>query len=91
MQQDNHSDRSRLWIRWLVANVVGFALGGVIGGEISGIGEQPYSEVVISAAEGGHILAINAGVAPGIFGALVGAAYWVALRGEIHHAGWWTA
>jgi hypothetical protein len=77
-------------MRWLVANIVGYTIGGAIGGGISGIGEQPYSEVVTSAAEGARILAINAGVSLGTFGALIGAAQWVALRSEIRHAGWWV-
>ncbi len=89
MQSEIRSGLSGLWLRWLVANVVGFTLGGAIGGGISGTGEQPYSEVVTSATEGARILAINAGVALGVFGALVGAAQWVALRGEIRQAGWW--
>jgi len=68
MRRVRRNARSGLWTRWLVANIVGFTLGGAIGGGISGIGEQPYSEVVTSASEGARILAINAGVALGIFG-----------------------
>ena len=89
MQSEIRSGLPGLWLRWLVANVVGFTLGGAIGGGISGTGEQPYSEMVTSATEGARILAINAGVALGVFGALVGAAQWLALRGEIRQAGWW--
>jgi hypothetical protein len=90
MQADSRGERMSLWLRWLVANVVGFTLGGAIGGGLSATGQRPYSGVVTSAAEGASILAINAGIALGIFGALVGAAQWVALRGAIRQAGWWA-
>ncbi|HEY7020566.1 MAG TPA: hypothetical protein VH349_05575 [Ktedonobacterales bacterium] len=89
MQANSRGERMSLWLRWLVANVIGFTLGGAIGGGLSATGQRPYSGVVTSAAEGARILAINAGVALGIFGALIGVSQWVALRGEIRKAGWW--
>jgi hypothetical protein len=90
MQHEGRSEQTSLWLRWIVANMAGFTLGGAIGGGLSATRERPYYGVVTSATEGARILVVEAGLALGIFGALVGMAQWVALRRQIRRAGWWA-
>jgi hypothetical protein len=76
------------WRRWMMANFVGFTIGGAIFGAVQRARMQPYFEVVTSGADAARILAANTGVSMTMFGALVGGAQWLALRRRVR-AGWW--
>jgi hypothetical protein len=60
------------WRRWMMANFVGFTIGGAIFGAVQRARMQPYFEVVTSGADAARILAANTGVSMTMFGALVG-------------------
>jgi hypothetical protein len=72
----------------VLVNLVGFTVGGAIGGAVLRARLQPYFEVVTSGAEAARIVAVNTGVGMTIWGALVGTAQWLALRRSLR-AGWW--
>lgn len=81
---------SSLWLRWVLANVVGFTAGGAVAGTIAGALTQPYSNgVVASASEAVLVATRAAGAASAVFGAAVGTTQWFAIRGDLKHVGWW--
>jgi hypothetical protein len=90
MQAERRSVGSGLWRRWVLANLIGFTIGGAIGGAVLRAGMQPYFEVVTSGTKAARIVAVNLGLTMTIFGALVGMAQWLALRHRFR-AGWWPA
>ena len=70
--------RFRWW--WVLVNLLGFGLGGLVFGAVSRARSQQYFEVVTSAAEAVRIQAVNTGESLALYGALVGAVQWLALR-----------
>lgn len=73
---------------WLVANFVGFAVGGALFGAVVRLLGQPYFGVTMSAIEAAYVQARSTGVSGLIFGAVVGTAQWLVLRRTLR-AGWW--
>ena len=77
-----------LWVRWVLANVVGFAVGGAIGGNIArAMGQPQYgveqtTEAVLTATR-------ISGAALAVWGAAIGAAQWLVIRRELRLASWW--
>ena len=71
---------ARLGLLWIGVNGLSFGLGGMCLGAVTRARSQQYFEVVTSAAEAVRIQAVNTGEALALFGALVGAAQWLALR-----------
>jgi hypothetical protein len=80
-------DRS-LWLRWMMANLVGITVGGAIGGAIGRALELPYLGVA-PASETMLVLARAAGTASAVFGVAVGTMQWLAIRKNLKHVGWW--
>ena len=54
--------------RWILANTLGFALGGAVGGQVSRLLEQPYVGIR-SPGWGALVLARDAGGASSVLGA----------------------
>lgn len=80
---------SRLAVgRWVLANVIAFTLGGAVCGTLLRWMQQPYYTVVSSAGEAAGIVARTVGVSAAIFGAILGAAQWWAIRRH-PAASWW--
>jgi hypothetical protein len=91
-EQPNESvDRANRALRslWILANVLGFSLGGALGGHVGRILEEPHVGIS-SPGRGAFVLAVDAGVALGAFGAAVGLAQWLALRRRAARVGWWA-
>jgi uncharacterized membrane protein YjfL (UPF0719 family) len=88
MQVQRRTVGPDIWPRWVLANLLGFTIGGAIGGAVLRARMQPYFEVLPSGAEAARIVAVNLGASMTIFGALVGTAQWLALRSSLR-AGWW--
>jgi hypothetical protein len=78
-----------LWLPWVLANVVGFALGGAIAGGIARAMGQPYYGVVSSTSEAIRIATRTAGVATAVFGAAIGTGQWLVIRTKLPRVGWW--
>ena len=77
------------WVRWVLANVVGFAAGGAIAGTMArGLGQPNYG-VARSTTDAVLIAGRTAGVALAVWGAAIGTAQWLVIRGELRRAGWW--
>ena len=64
----------------MLVNLLGFGLGGLVFGAVTRARSQQYFEVVTSAAEAVRIQAVNTGESLALYGALVGAVQWLALR-----------
>ncbi len=75
--------------RWILANALGFPIGGALGGGVARALEQPYVGIT-SPEEGALLLAMDAGVALGVFGAVVGLAQWLILRRRAARVAWWA-
>jgi hypothetical protein len=75
--------------RWIIANTLGFALGGALGGHLARLLEQPYVGTGPREKEPSSSR-WDAGVALDVFGAAVGLAQWLALRRWVAHVGWWA-
>lgn len=75
--------------RWILANTLGFALGGALGGQVGRLLEQPYVGIR-SPGKGALVLAMDAGAALSVFGAAVGLAQWLALRRRVARVAWWA-
>lgn len=73
---------------WISLNLLGYAAAGAAFGAVQRTRSQPYFEVVTSAPAAMRIEAVHTGESLAIFGALVGAAQWLALR-RSPYAGWW--
>jgi hypothetical protein len=76
-------------VRWLGGNVVGFALGGLLGGAVAKMMEEPHIGVrdpVVAA----RVLALNGAVALVIFGTVIGLFQWFMLRVALTDALWWV-
>lgn len=67
-----------LWLRWVLASSVGWALGRVLGGAAGGALGRIFGSVV------GGVLSGAVG------GTLVGVMQWFVLRRQIYWAGWWV-
>ena len=74
--------------RWVLANVVAFTAGGALCGALLRSMQQPYFTVVSSAGAAAGIEAWAVGVSSAIFGAILGAAQSLAIRG-FRVAAWW--
>jgi hypothetical protein len=84
MQAEHRSVGSDSWPWWVLANLIGFA----VGGAVLRASMQPYYEVLPPGAEAARIVAVNLSVAMTAFGALVATAQWVVLRRSLR-TGWW--
>jgi hypothetical protein len=74
----------------VVANTVGFTAGGAIAGSIArAMGQSRYG-VTASTAEAVFIAARTAGTALAVWGAAVGTAQWLVIRGRLKRVGWWA-
>jgi hypothetical protein len=73
---------------WLVANLLGFAIGGAIAGGLLRALEQPYYGSAVSALEAARIQAASLGLAELAFGGVLGVAQWLVLRQALS-VGWW--
>jgi hypothetical protein len=82
--------KERLHRRWMGANAIGFVLGGALGGAVARAMEQPYEGTTSSPARGALILGVQAGVALGLFGLVIGVAQSLVLRGWVARAAWWA-
>jgi len=88
----NDTDRgvgSNLFRPWLLAHVVAFTIGGVLGGAVLRALEQPYYDRLSSALEAGLIQAGSLAASMAIFGSIVGTAQWLVLRRTLA-AAWWA-
>ncbi len=88
MQAEPRTVGSGSWRRWVLANLIGFTIGGAIGGAVLRATMQSYFAVPLSGADAARVVAVNTGVGMTIWGALVGTAQWLALRRSLR-AGWW--
>jgi hypothetical protein len=88
MQTQRRTVGSDSWPWWVLANLIGFTVGGAIGGAVLRARMQPYFEVMPPGADAARIVAANLGMTMTAFGALVGTAQWVVLRRSLR-AGWW--
>jgi hypothetical protein len=79
-----------LRLRWVLANIIGFAAGGGIAGTIARAMGQSHYGVATSMAEAVLIQTRIAGAATAVFGAAVGTAQWLVLRGGLRRVGWWV-
>ena len=71
-----------LWVRWVLANVIGFAVGGAIAGTIArAIGQPQYG--VLRSTEAVFIATRIAGAALAVWGAAIGTAQWLVIRREL--------
>ncbi len=77
-----------LWLKWVLANTVGLAAGGVIAGSLAET-MQSHNGIATSTAEAVLIATRTAGVALAVWGAAVGTAQWLVIRGELRRVGWW--
>lgn len=80
----------RSLLQWVVANVVGFAAGGAIAGAIARAMGQSHYGVATSTAEAVLIATRTAGAALAVWGAAVGMAQWLVIRGRLRRVGWWV-
>ena len=69
----------RLWLRWVLASVVGWGVGGVVLGPVFSVVEPAFGLLVSGAAVGA------------IGGAALGVLQWLVLRRQLARAGWWIA
>ena len=67
----------RLWLRWVLASVVGWGVGGVVLGPVFSVVEPAFGLLVGGAAVGA------------IGGAALGVLQWLVLRRQLARAGWW--
>jgi hypothetical protein len=75
--------------RWVLANAIGFPLGGALGGGLARAMQQPHVGVT-SPTKGALVLATDAAFALGVFGAVVGLMQWLALHRRMAHVAWWA-
>ena len=80
----------RLSLQWVVANTVGFTVGGAIAGSIARAMGQSHYGVAASTAEAVLIAVRTAGAALAVWGAAVGIAQWLVIRGRLKRVGWWA-
>jgi hypothetical protein len=74
---------------WIVANLVGFTIGGALAGGVLRALIGPYFGTAdMPVMEAARLQAIGSGLSAGILGLVVGAAQWLVLRQAIR-AGWW--
>jgi len=81
--------KPELGTRWILANALGFSLGGALGGQVGRVLEEPHVGIT-SPGRGALVLAMGAGTALGVFGAAVGLAQWLALRRRVPRVAWWA-
>jgi hypothetical protein len=74
---------------WVLANAIGFPLGGALGGGLSRAMQQPHIGVT-SPTRGALVLAVDAAFALGVFGAVVGLMQWLALHRRMARVAWWA-
>jgi hypothetical protein len=82
--------RRGLRLRWVLANIVGFTVGGATAGAMVGTMGQSSYESVTSTADAVLIATRNAGAALSVWGAAVGLMQWLAIRRELRQVGWWS-
>ena len=75
--------------RWVLANAIGFPLGGALGGGLARAMQQPHVGVT-SPTRGALVLATDAAFALGVFGAVVGLMQWLALHRRMARVAWWA-
>jgi len=73
---------------WIPANLAGYGLGGALFGAIQASRMRHHFEVTTSAGEAARLLAVTTSTSLILFGALVGAGQWFALRRHLW-ARWW--
>jgi hypothetical protein len=75
---------------WVVSNTVGFTVGGAIAGSIArSMGQSRYG--VEASTAGAVLIAVRtAGAALAVWGAAVGIAQWLVIRGWLKRVGWWA-
>jgi len=83
-------------LRWLLACLLGFSIGGAVAGAMiltgelaTGVGAAPPSAAT-PALKGALILALVVAVAMSVAGAAIGLAQWVVLRSRLTGVGWWA-
>lgn len=80
----------RLWFRWVLANLVGFAGGGAVAGGLArAMGQSQYG-IVTSTPNAVLIAARTAGAALAVWGVAVGTAQWLVIQGDVRRTGWWV-
>jgi hypothetical protein len=79
-----------LLIQWVVANLVGFTAGGAIAGTIAEAMGRSHYGVATSTADAVLIATRTAGAALAVWGAVVGTAQWLVIRGRLRRVGWWV-
>ncbi|MGH2629212.1 MAG: hypothetical protein ACRDHI_01460 [Actinomycetota bacterium] len=90
LRADRAGDGRSLWRRWVLANSVGFAVGGAISGAIARAMGQPHYGVATSTTDAVLIATRTAGGALAVWGAAVGASQWLVIRRELRRVGWWV-
>lgn len=80
----------RLSLQWVVANTVGFTVGGGIAGTIARAMGQSHYGVAASTAEAVLIAVRTAGAALAVWGLCVGVAQWLVIRRRLERVGWWA-
>ncbi len=84
---DNRYAALAFWLLWVLANAVGWGVGGPVGVELESIGDPSGSLTSLSTPS--IIMAGYLGVAVG--GILTAALQWVVLRGQVRRAARWIA
>jgi hypothetical protein len=74
--------------RWVLANALGFTVGGALAGGVARALEEPHVGIT-SSGRGALVSAMVAVVALGMFGAVIGLAQWLALRRCLARVAWW--
>ena len=74
---------------WVVANVVGFAVGAGVFGASQEAWLRPYFEVVTDAGSAARIQGLSSALGLTFFGGVVGLSEWLVLRTKLR-AGWWA-
>lgn len=74
---------------WILANAIGFPLGGLLAGILARLVMGPRVGIT-SPGEGAFVLGEDAAIPLGMFGAIVGLSQFVALRGRMERVAWWA-
>jgi hypothetical protein len=85
-----------VWLRWMVANALGFSIGGAGAGALIVAGERQIGMGVTAAPMMTPVLtwvmalAVIDAVAMGGTGVVIGIAQWIVLRQKLSGVGWWV-
>ena len=74
---------------WIVANAIGFPLGGALGGGLARARLEPHVGIT-SSVQGAIVLGKDAAIPLCAFGAIVGFSQWLALRARMERVAWWA-